>query len=54
MIDTNPVIEAVALTKTFGPTIAVDSVSMRIDVGEIVALLGKNGAGKTKIGRAHV
>jgi ABC-2 type transport system ATP-binding protein len=35
------------LTKRFGPFIAVDRLSLRIDEGEIFGLLGSNGAGKS-------
>ncbi len=37
------------LTRTYGDYIAVDEVSFEIDKGEIVGLLGHNGAGKTTI-----
>ena len=35
------------LTKSFGDTVAVDSVSLSIKQGEILGLLGANGAGKS-------
>jgi ribose transport system ATP-binding protein len=37
------------LTKRFGGTLAVDDVSFDVRAGEIVALLGQNGAGKSTI-----
>ncbi|MDR2550345.1 MAG: ABC transporter ATP-binding protein [Desulfobulbus sp.] len=37
------------LTRTYGPHTAVDDVSFTIGAGEIVGLLGHNGAGKTTI-----
>lgn len=42
------------LTKTFKKVNAVENVSFEVNPGEIIGLLGENGAGKTKIGRAHV
>jgi ABC-2 type transport system ATP-binding protein len=43
------VIEARELTRRFGDNVAADSVSFTIGPGEIVGLLGHNGAGKTTI-----
>src|ERR1700730_12288750 len=40
-------IEAVGLTKKFGDLTAVDSVTLRVEKGEIFGFLGPNGAGKT-------
>jgi ABC-2 type transport system ATP-binding protein len=37
------------LTRTYGPHVAVDNVTFTIGPGEIVGLLGHNGAGKTTI-----
>jgi ABC-2 type transport system ATP-binding protein len=42
-----PVIDASELTKRYGDLAAVDGVSLRVEPGEIYALLGLNGAGKT-------
>lgn len=42
-------IEAVGLTRRYGEFVAVDDVSFTIGQGEIVGLLGHNGAGKTTI-----
>jgi len=38
-----------ALTRTYGDLTAVDQVSFEVGRGEIVGLLGHNGAGKTTI-----
>ncbi len=40
-------VEARALTRRFGPQLALDAVSLRVAPGESFALLGANGAGKT-------
>ena len=45
------ILETFGLTKRFGATLAVDSVSMRIEQGEIYGFIGKNGAGKTTLMR---
>src|SRR5512138_3010835 len=37
------------LTKWYGPRLAVDRVSLAVDAGEIMGLLGPNGSGKTTI-----
>src|SRR3954464_3884813 len=40
-------IEARALRKTFGPTVALDRGDLRLEEGRILGLIGPNGAGKT-------
>ena len=40
-------IEAIDLSKRFGPFLAVDRVNVRIERGEIFGFLGSNGCGKT-------
>src|SRR5262245_32723642 len=40
-------LELVALTKRFGPTLAVDHLSLRIAPGTYCCLLGPSGCGKT-------
>ena len=40
-------LEAKALSKTFGTTVALSNLDLTVEPGEIVCLLGANGAGKT-------
>jgi ABC-2 type transport system ATP-binding protein len=40
-------IEAIGLRRSFGPTLAVDAVSLQVRAGEIYGLVGPDGAGKT-------
>ncbi len=42
-----PCIEARALRKTFGSTVALDGVDLRVEDGRILGIIGPNGAGKT-------
>src|SRR6266700_2216309 len=42
-----PVIEARGLRKTFGSTVALDGVDLRVEEGRILGLIGPNGAGKS-------
>jgi ABC-2 type transport system ATP-binding protein len=41
------VIEARGIRKSFGTTVALDGVDLRVEEGRIVGLIGPNGAGKT-------
>lgn len=49
-----PCIEARSLRKTFGTTVALDGVDLRVEEGRIVGLIGPNGAGKTTLLNAMV
>jgi lipopolysaccharide export system ATP-binding protein len=42
-----PIIKAIELVKTYGERNVVNGVSLYVNPGEVVGLLGKNGAGKT-------
>jgi len=44
---TNPSIEAIHLSKRFGPFVAVSDLNLRIEGSKCVGFLGPNGAGKT-------
>ena len=45
----SPLIELVNVSKRFGDQLAVDKLSFEVRHGEIVALLGKTGAGKSTV-----
>ncbi len=44
-----PLIELTEVTKRFGSHVAVDRLTMKVEKGEIVALLGQTGAGKSTV-----
>ena len=48
-VRSGPVIDVVDVSKSYGDVLAVDRVSLRVEAGEIYALLGLNGAGKTTL-----
>ena len=44
---TDPAIETHGLRKTYGSTVALDALDIRVAAGEVFGFLGPNGAGKT-------
>src|SRR5690242_13655399 len=44
-----PVVAALDLTKWYGPRLALDQVSLEVEPGEVMGLLGPNGSGKTTV-----
>ena len=47
MSDSGAVIDVRGLTKSFGSTVALDGLDLRVERGEVHGFLGPNGAGKT-------
>src|SRR5262249_17432172 len=45
--DAMALIEARGLRKTYGSTVALDGIDLRVDEGRILGLIGPNGAGKS-------
>ena len=44
-----PLLELCELEAGYGPIRAIDRVSITVDDGELVAIIGANGAGKTTL-----
>ena len=49
MKEGHPALECEGLTKRFGGLVAVNGITLRVEVGERRAIIGPNGAGKTTL-----
>lgn len=45
----NPLLEVSGVSKRFGPTVALNNVSLAVAPGRVLALIGENGAGKSTL-----
>ena len=48
-MEASTVLRLKGLTKRFGPILANDDITIELQKGEVLALLGENGAGKTTL-----
>ena len=53
-MEASTVLRLKGLTKRFGPILANDDITIELQKGEVLALLGENGAGKTTLSNLWV